>query len=62
LLICESETTESGHRLYDAAVFARLERIKRLRQKGKGLQEIARLLDKRKKQKSEDDKAGGLSE
>ncbi len=58
-LICESVQTESGHRLYDATVFARLERIQRLRRKGKGLQEIARLLDRRKKQQSEDEKAGG---
>ena len=58
-LICESVQTESGHRLYDATVFARLERIQRLRRKGKGLQEIAKLLDRRKKQQSEDEKAGG---
>ena len=28
-LICEAEQTESGHRLYDGSVFARLERIQR---------------------------------
>ncbi len=43
-LITEEERTESGHRLYDESVFARLERIKRLR-KSKTLKEIREILE-----------------
>ena len=51
-LICEAEQTESGHRLYDGSVFARLERIQRLRRRGKGLQEIAELLNRRQQRET----------
>ncbi len=54
-LICEAEQTESGHRLYDGSVFAQLERIQRLRRRGKGLQEIAELLKRRKQKKTDSD-------
>lgn len=43
-LITEEERTESGHRLYDESVFARLERIKWLR-KSKTLKEIREILE-----------------
>ena len=43
-LITEAERTESGHRLYDEAVFARIERILALKGDGKSLKEIGRLL------------------
>ena len=53
-LICEEERTLSGgHRLYAAGVFARLDRIGRLKRKGKRLGEIAALLNRpRKKRRS----------
>ena len=43
-LICETERTPSGHRLYDEEVFERLELIQQLKASGKRLQEIAELL------------------
>ena len=45
-LISEAEQTPGGHRLFDDAVFARLERIQRLRGKGKRLQEIAEQMNR----------------
>lgn len=42
-LLTEAERTDSNHRLYDEDVFARIERIKELREK-KTLKEIIRLL------------------
>ena len=50
-LICEAEQTDSGHRLFDDSVFSRLERIQRYRQRGKGLREIAQLLDKQQQRR-----------
>jgi DNA-binding transcriptional MerR regulator len=47
-LICETEQTESGHRLYDDTVWRRLEQIQRYRRRGKGLRQIAELLRKRR--------------
>jgi DNA-binding transcriptional MerR regulator len=44
-LIREEERTESGHRLYEETVFARLERIKELRGK-KTLRQIREVLKK----------------
>jgi len=44
-LIKEREWTKSRHRLYDEAVFERLENIKRLQTEGKTLLEIKRLLN-----------------
>ena len=46
-LITEEERTDSGHRLYDETVFARLERIKELR-KSMTLKEIREILDREK--------------
>jgi len=43
-LITEAERTESGHRLYDEAVFGRIERILELRDGGTSLKEIRRIL------------------
>jgi DNA-binding transcriptional MerR regulator len=42
-LLTEAERTDSNHRLYDEDVFARIERIKELREK-KTLKEIIQLL------------------
>ena len=42
-LLTEVERTDSNHRLYDEDVFARIERIKELREK-KTLKEIIQLL------------------
>jgi len=39
-LITEARRTAGGHRLYDEAVFARLEMIARLKQQNRSLQEI----------------------
>ena len=47
-LIEEAERTESGHRLYDDKVFRRLDRIERLKAKGKRLREIAALLNRQR--------------
>ncbi|MEC8895412.1 MAG: MerR family transcriptional regulator [Planctomycetota bacterium] len=44
-LITEAERTESGHRLYNEKVFSRIERIKKLKEKGKSLREIIRILN-----------------
>jgi len=44
-LIKESKWTKSGHRLYDENVFNRLEKIKRLRTKGKTLLEIKKIIN-----------------
>lgn len=44
-LITEAERTESGHRLYGEKVFSRLERIRKLKEKGKSLREIIRILN-----------------
>ena len=46
-LIKEAKRTKSGHRLYDEAVFDRLEEIKGLRAKGKALLEIKKILNTR---------------
>ena len=46
-LIKEAEWTKTGHRLYDESVFNHLERIKRLRAKGKTLLQIKKLLNAR---------------
>ena len=43
-LITEEERTDSGHRLYGEAVFAQLERIKKLR-KSRTIKEIREVLD-----------------
>ncbi|MBN1442062.1 MAG: MerR family transcriptional regulator [Planctomycetes bacterium] len=43
-LLTEAERTESGHRLYDESVFARIEKIKALRGRGKSLKEIRETL------------------
>jgi DNA-binding transcriptional MerR regulator len=51
-LICEVEQTPGGHRLFDDAVFARIERIQRLKQRGKRLQEIAELLERERDRKA----------
>jgi DNA-binding transcriptional MerR regulator len=42
-LLTEAERTDSNHRLYDEDVFARIERIKELREK-RTLKEIIRIL------------------
>lgn len=47
-LITESERTESGHRLYDEAVFDRLERIQELKDR-MSLREVRDTLDQEKK-------------
>lgn len=44
-LINEARRTPSGHRLYDQSAFKRLNKIKRLRSKGKTLREIRRILN-----------------
>ncbi|MCH7761866.1 MerR family transcriptional regulator [candidate division TA06 bacterium] len=44
-LIRETKRTAAGHRLYDEAVFARLERIKMLKAEGKTLLEIRKILN-----------------
>jgi len=44
-LIRETERTDSGHRLYDEDVFERLEKIKRLQEKGHSLLQIKDILD-----------------
>ena len=46
-LIREAEWTKTGHRLYDENVFNRLERIKRLRSKGKTLLQIKKIVNAR---------------
>jgi len=43
-LITEAERTESGHRLYDEEVFARIARIVALKREGRSLREISLLL------------------
>jgi DNA-binding transcriptional MerR regulator len=43
-LITEAERTDSGHRLYDEAVFPRIERILAMKDEGKSLKEIGQLL------------------
>ena len=43
-LLTEAERTDSGHRLYDEEVFIKIERIKKMRQSGKSLKEIRKLL------------------
>jgi MerR family mercuric resistance operon transcriptional regulator len=43
-LLTEAERTDSGHRLYDEEVFVTIERIKKMRQSGKSLKEIRKLL------------------
>lgn len=45
-LITEAERTESGHRLYDEKVFSRIERIRKLKEQGKSLREIIRILNR----------------
>ena len=47
-LICESERTPSGHRLYEEEVFFRLKKIKHLQAKGKTLLEIKKILNGKK--------------
>jgi len=44
-LIQEAKRTQAGHRLYDEAVFERLEQIKRLKKDGKTLLEIRKILN-----------------
>ena len=44
-LIKEIERTDSGHRLYDEDVFARLEKIKELKETGYSLLQIKDILD-----------------
>jgi len=44
-LITEAERTDSGHRLYDEAVFSRIDRILAMKNAGKSLKEIGRLLE-----------------
>lgn len=44
-LITEVERTEFGHRLYSEKVFSRIERIRKLKEKGKSLREIIRILN-----------------
>ena len=44
-LISEAKRTPSGHRLYDEAVFERLEKIKVLKEKNYTLQQIKKLLE-----------------
>ncbi|MBN2397599.1 MAG: MerR family transcriptional regulator [Deltaproteobacteria bacterium] len=44
-LIKETERTDSGHRLYDEKVFERLEKIKKLQEKGHSLLQIKDILD-----------------
>lgn len=48
-LLQEAGRTPSGHRLYDERAFRRLERIETLKRAGKGLAEIADLLQRKKK-------------
>ena len=51
-LISEARRTPSGHRLYDEAVFDRLEKIKVLQSKNYTLVQIKRILDSENKGKS----------
>ena len=44
-LIQEAKRTPAGHRLYNESVFYRLERIKKLKSKGKTLFEIRKILN-----------------
>jgi DNA-binding transcriptional MerR regulator len=44
-LINEIKRTPSGHRLYPEKVFARLDKIKKLKAKGKTLLEIRKMLN-----------------
>ena len=44
-LIQAAKRTPAGHRLYEESVFGRLERIKRLKEQGKTLLEIRKLLN-----------------
>lgn len=44
-LIGEAKRTAAGHRLYDEAVFERLEAIKTLKTQGKTLAQIRRILN-----------------
>ena len=44
-LIQAAKRTAAGHRLYDETVFNRLERIKQLKERGKTLLEIRKLLN-----------------
>ena len=44
-LIQAAKRTAAGHRLYDETVFNRLERIKELKERGKTLLEIRKLLN-----------------
>src|SRR5688500_18649803 len=47
-LIQEADRTPGGHRLFDDEAFARLQKIERLKTKGKRLTEIAALLNRPK--------------
>lgn len=47
-LITEQKRTAAGYRLFPASVFADLERIRRLQQKGRTLREIRDILEKSK--------------
>jgi DNA-binding transcriptional MerR regulator len=47
-LIRESKRTASGHRLYSEEVFARIEKIKKLKRQGKTILEIKKLLNHRR--------------
>ena len=57
-LICEVEQTPGGHRLFDDSVFPRLERIQRLRQRGRRLIEIAELLERERARKAGKEQGG----
>ena len=48
-LINEAKRTLSGHRLYPEKVFLRLEKIKKLKSKGKTLLEIKKILNSKEK-------------
>ena len=48
-LIDEAKRTSSGHRLYLEKVFLRLEKIKKLKSKGKTLLEIKKILNSKEK-------------
>ena len=50
-LISEARRTPSGHRLYDEAVFDRLEKIKVLQAKNYTLMQIKRILEEESKNK-----------
>ena len=45
-LITEADLTESGLRLYYDKVFSRIERIRKLKEQGKSLREIIRILNR----------------